>query len=1026
MKMKFTRIMGVGLTLSLLVSLLVTGAPASAGTLSISNETDIPTTDDFVLVPVAGMDVVDMAVNGDSIFIGTGNTTYPLFKSNDGGASWTNLANSTSFPTGVSVKAVAIGPDDENTVVVVTSANEVEYSTNGGSSWTDMNEPGTGNVLVDIDVSGGSGDKYIAVCGTDGTDAEVYVLKLKVGELWKTTSAKTGFRFSDKAAAVKFSPNFDTDKIINVITGNTTVSWLQVYRHESGAETWNGAIDFFSATDWGSGNATGGLEIDDIATAISGGLGAASIALVDTYDGTEDGERVGFIAVAGASGGGGVVRATDAYIKKFETWSAGDEGPIGSVAYHDSGKLLAGDFNLNQVFVCLTPMASSPKFERINSLKQPGGATKTLVAWSVDTAVAGTYGDESAFSVSTDDGYAFNDMSLIDTTLTNMADAAVSADGGVVYLTTYDTVDTGTNDASVWVKASSWTRVLSAKDVATANAPYMVRIAPEDSSVVYVASTSTLNIWVSKNMGKVSWKSVPCYKLDTLVVDIVVESADVAWAIDVDESSKTSNAGASWASAKPLNLPTGSAAMITMAPNGDLLVGSDSGYVAFSSDGGSSWDTTTRVSSTGTAYVAADENYDGDSNQIIYVAIANKLYRLKAMEGTQTPSSRGPSDLATGHVGHDVDTAVGIGTYGPIVYAVYASSNSSYSAVYRAMKLKTADDSGEALWSNLSKAYLLNATPQVLKISSGPKLWYVDTATPFLASTKDPIAAVGPTVIGPADAYSVPLNEQSGRAYNVTFTLERYSYKVTNITIQVAADSSFSHIIYNGEFTGVFAEDILAVVIGPTASSSTNQVEFNPGATYYWRARVAQDGPMYSPFSEIRSFTIEEAAPAMFEVKTPETGATDVSVMPTFVWSAYEGAIGYEIMVAEDSTFAIVDFSRSVDKPFFQSEEALANSTTYYWRVRGVTSISTDPKKAAPGGPWVSGIFTTAGKPAAAEEPLVIVTEKPAPPPQIVKVEVPVPQPQPIPSYLLWVIIGIGAVLVIALIVLIVRTRRVV
>ena len=60
------------------------------------------------------------------------------------------------------------------------------------------------------------------------------------------------------------------------------------------------------------------------------------------------------------------------------------------------------------------------------------------------------------------------------------------------------------------------------------------------------------------------------------------------------------------------------------------------------------------------------------------------------------------------------------------------------------------------------------------------------------------------------------------------------------------------------------------------------------------------------------------------------------------------------------------------------------------------------------------------------EEPPVIVITEPAPPAEIVQLppvekEVPV-----IPDYLLWTIVGIGAVLLIALIVLIFRTRRVV
>jgi hypothetical protein len=59
--------------------------------------------------------------------------------------------------------------------------------------------------------------------------------------------------------------------------------------------------------------------------------------------------------------------------------------------------------------------------------------------------------------------------------------------------------------------------------------------------------------------------------------------------------------------------------------------------------------------------------------------------------------------------------------------------------------------------------------------------------------------------------------------------------------------------------------------------------------------------------------------------------------------------------------------------------------------------------------------------------PPIIIEEKPAPPaPEIILEVPPTPAPvQVIPDYLLWVIVAVGAVLIIAVIVLIVRTRRV-
>ena len=114
----------------------------------------------------------------------------------------------------------------------------------------------------------------------------------------------------------------------------------------------------------------------------------------------------------------------------------------------------------------------------------------------------------------------------------------------------------------------------------------------------------------------------------------------------------------------------------------------------------------------------------------------------------------------------------------------------------------------------------------------------------------------------------------------------------------------------------------------------------------------------------------------------------------------------------------------TADGTFIVVDETLDYSTTYYWRVRGVTGAA-PPKGAAPGGPWVSSVFTTKAEPKEVAEPEVrekVVTKTEV---QVVEVPGPAAPPAAIPAWMLLTIIGIGAVLVIALVVLIVRTRRV-
>jgi hypothetical protein len=164
-------------------------------------------------------------------------------------------------------------------------------------------------------------------------------------------------------------------------------------------------------------------------------------------------------------------------------------------------------------------------------------------------------------------------------------------------------------------------------------------------------------------------------------------------------------------------------------------------------------------------------------------------------------------------------------------------------------------------------------------------------------------------------------------------------------------------------------------------------------------------------------------------VGSPVIGAYDVSIDPMFTWGAVPGAIRYEIALSEDPTFTIIEWSYNVDQAFYKVDEPLRYDTTYYWRVRGVLG---EPYQQArqwvtPSSPWTVGIFTTASEPEPPADPIVVQPTKPE-----VNVEIPPtkitiePAEQAIPNYMLWIIVAVGAVLVIALIVLIVRTRRVV
>jgi hypothetical protein len=817
--------------------------------------------------------------------------------------------------------------------------------------------------------------------------------------------------------AIKFSPGFGTDKAILVVTENVTVTGgcFQIFRLETGDTDWNGSVGYLTAADWKKG-----IFLTPGSAVV--GLLTADIAAGSPYIASDDDERLAYIALAGATSGGGVVRLNDTVQTDLQTWSGNNLAGMSSVALNDEGTLVTGEFLDSKVYQFLTPTATTPKATKVNTLKQPGGTNNTRVAYSGSNVVATTSGDEGCFSISTDDGYSFNDIAIINTLIAGISDYSVSADGSIYYLSTASTAGAD-NDTSLWIKKDSiFKRVMSLKNQ-TQSTSLLVRVAPDNKDVVYVGQLGTQNMWMSKNGGLESWKAVPIYALgagDT-IVDFAVVSADLVYVVDNDGITKTANGGASWSEQET---PTGGVIpyMITVAPNGDVLVGDTNGYVAYSKDAGATY-TMTKDFGTGNAIVVPDDGYA--TNNIIYVGIGTSVKRGKA-DDTTTPATRGA--VTSTH------TITGVAQASGVVYVLSCNTTgTARSTMWQSLKLETAADTAspytDADWSNTGDISdtvtpgananpVYNAGRNTLRSSmSGttPKLWAIDTVSADdVESFTDPVSLAAPVISAPADKASIPINTLNGDAYDITYTFKRYaSSKITSAILEIATDSSFNAIIKTDTMAaGTITADTVARVWGPSTG-----VNYMPGQTYYWRVRTTT--PINSPWTAARSFTMA-SLDAPFATAGPAAGAADVSIRPSFTWSKYAGAIKYVIEVSEYPDFKILDWSANVDYPFYatSADEEFKYSTTYYWRVKGV--ITESPYVV---GPWVTSVFTTEAKPVeetGTDEPQIITVPGET---QIVTVEV--PTTQPIPAYLLWVIVGVGAILVIALIVLIVRTRRV-
>jgi hypothetical protein len=179
----------------------------------------------------------------------------------------------------------------------------------------------------------------------------------------------------------------------------------------------------------------------------------------------------------------------------------------------------------------------------------------------------------------------------------------------------------------------------------------------------------------------------------------------------------------------------------------------------------------------------------------------------------------------------------------------------------------------------------------------------------------------------------------------------------------------------------------------------------------------------------------------------PTNGATSVPVSPTnvtFTWPVVTGTgITYQFALAQASAnttaneFAILDYSDNTITNAEPLQETLQYNTVYWWEVRAVTMNSSGGIAAT--GPWTVSMFTTAAAPVTTTGGTgtvvttvvtsVVITN---PVTTVVSTSTNIVLPSntgtsspAIPSYLLWAVIAVGAVLIIAVIVLIVRTRRI-
>ena len=572
----------------------------------------------------------------------------------------------------------------------------VFFSTDGGETFEDIGEVEDDGVYLDevsdLAVSPEAGGKRDIAIGGDDDDGYAGLFRCTVtgdsAGAWEDATEYEGWDddafYSDYVTDIIFSSSWATDKTILV----TTV----IYVDSNGYDYYD--VRLQSGT-WGTTagwNEHSTLGIDSVLIvgdvplpeffAYFNGRAIAGMALPSDYNSKNIDTRMLWVWVnyeygtvnpdgpaseiflvdnddASPLGPLGQIRDGDVWLANISYKGTiaegeaiagliGDEdGPLtgccaGVQVYRNSG--------IHNMFICCEPWHKACKL--------PTGRAAMAVSYvGEDKAYAvALYGepleggfepyDESAWSVTFDDGDTFNQLSLVDTSVDYFSDVAVSPDCNKTFLVSVNKVEidwcedgSSTGCDSVWVHADTfpeagfseysghWLRTWSGQlegtswyggDCWDGDEAGMLRLAPEETTgeTVYLFDYSTSNVYRNDLETLACWDKIGSTELDD-IVDLAAQDKDTIFALDYDGDVAMFDED-EWQEAVESKIDYG----YTIAVWGDyILVGGEEGDVSYSHDGGETFTELKDVVSSDDADVTVAFDTYFDTNKTIYAAV---------------------------------------------------------------------------------------------------------------------------------------------------------------------------------------------------------------------------------------------------------------------------------------------------------------------------------------------------------------------------------------------------------------------
>lgn len=960
-------------------------------------------------VLAAGSDVQHLTIGADSslyCYANPAGSSSTLFKSTDGGYSWSSIGK-------VSDSIVAIATATSNPgVIAYATLSKVYRSTDGGKDFVLLpsNPGGTGSNDIEITSIAivQDGGNSIVAAGTRDTDSAefggVYIFDESSSLNWADTSIG-----NYDVYAVAFSPDFATDaQLVAVVTDETDT--LVTSRIGDGA--------------WGQRIGNARLNRDNSLPVVPVNVDtSACIAFPPGYCAMNQNQAL-FIGIDAGAENGDIYRinqqpspaastTTDLNIGEAYGLNNVDVTSVATSGRAGALKLIAGAGGSAQVYYSSDGGATWTKSDR-----PPTGQSKTFVSAGTEgRTYAATSGAESGFSQSTDGGVTWSQTGLIDTAVSNILDLTVSPhyqQDSAIFLLTFG------GKHSLWRTRDSgtkWERVLSGA-LAGVDSMSLISFTP-GATGVFVSGVSNGKpvLWKSTDNGQ---NFAPHPTHDS--VSSATFNID-AWAIADDNTLligsydgsngtiyRTSNSGLSYNPKTVVG--TSSLYSLSLSANYEqdqtLLAGDTSGWVFWSDDGGSSFDSlpagATSPPLSGNITVAFDPDFP--KNHTVYAAsdTANKgIYRFIISQSTSWESI--DSTLPTGALINQLLVSPdGV---------LYASNSKARGGMERCLNPTfSLGPTSETVTSGLDS----NATLLGLWRHSN-QLWSIDTTNNRLMTYVDSLTQ-------PPALKSPPDNASGVGTRTLSLDWQALS-GTTKYRWQIDSDTDFSSVPAGFE--------------GDSAASSARLPALELATTYYWRIRATE--PVLSPWSEKWSFiTSLGSGPAAPRLLSPEAGARVTATRPLFQWDTVAGAETYELLVATDTSFSSPVIAcigeNSLPATAWQSTVNLNHDTAYYWKVRACNAETYSSWSAVSA--FVTEPAPTPATPAPeAKSPLSRIepSEPPSPPspasnqPLVINVVPPSSAPST-PDGMVWLthiavaLLVVMVAILVTLIMLVIRIRR--